>query len=224
MLSPLTEVAIVLGGLLGVAIGVFWVNRRPASAAEPAIAPPPPAAELAPEHARRFDALAATGFFAPAPAERLDAMREAFCRTKALWPLVDAQLAFFDEQELGECGVGDLIEALRPRLEALGVKLGVVQHKAVPGLQVDVTIDGRRHELLEPGETDTLEEAASRVTEAAFSLLNDMLVTAGVPERAYRLRDTFDATVAILSPAQAEAIAHVTALTGEVSPERPVPA
>jgi hypothetical protein len=154
------------------------------------------------------------------PPEKAEALREDFLTGGFLWDEDNGRVYLYDEGELGECGVRGLLEEARPFLEAQGVKLGVVQEKVTPGLEVQVTIDGRTHYLLEAGDTDTLEQAAEQVTKGTFKLLNQLLEKAGSQERAYRLREDFDATVVFLTPEQHALLAALPGLTEEGIPEK----
>jgi hypothetical protein len=198
---------LVVVSLMGLAVMVALVVGRPEAAVRSAA--PVPAAE-GPEGARipspapgreaLVARLEAVGYFANQAPEAAARHRAALLAGHHPWHAESGRVHLYDEGELGECGPRELFEEARPFLEAQGVRLGVIQQKAVLGLQVELTIDGRREVLLEPGETDTLEEAAALVARRTFRLLNRLLESAGSPERAYRLRDDFDATVVFLTP------------------------
>jgi hypothetical protein len=188
--------------LMGLAVVVALVVGRPKGpvavatpAAEPVAAPQP-----APGREALVARLEALGYFAHQAPEAAARHRAELLAGHHPWHAESGRVHLYDEGELGECGPQGLFEEARPFLESHGVRLGVIQQKAVIGLQVELTIDGRREVLLEPGETDTLEEAAALVARRTFRLLNRLLEGAGSAERAYRLREDFDATVVFLTP------------------------
>lgn len=199
---------LVAASLMGVAVVVALVVGRPRNEA---VAPPPEVAlpQVAPERLALVAALEAAGYFAHLDAAAREAHRANLLAGGNPWDPDYGRTYLYDEDELGECGPRDLFEEARPFLERQGVKLGVIQQKAVVGLQVVLSIDGRREELLEPGEIDTLEEAAALVTRRTFRLLNRLLEQAGSAERAFRLRQDFNATVVFLTP-------EMRGLVGEV--------
>ena len=151
-------------------------------------------------------ALESAGYFAHLAPDEAEGHRADLLDGCNPWNPDYGRVYLYDEEELGECGPRDLFEEARPFLERQGVRLHVIQQKAVVGLQVELTIDGRLEVLLEPGETDTLEEAAALVTKRTFRLLNRLLEQAGSAERAYRLRQDFNATVVFLTPEMRRAI------------------
>lgn len=209
--------------IAGLAVGLYWKATRAVDqelAAMPAVVAPPPEPEApSAERVAFVEALTAAGFWAHLPPEKAAEMRQDFLTGGFLWDEDNGRVYLYDESELGECGVRNLLEEARPFLEGQGVKLGVVQEKVTPYLDVQVTIDGRMHHLLEAGDTDTLEEAAGQVTRGTFKLLNQLLDQAGSRERAYRLREDFDATVVFLTPEQHALVAALPGLTQEGVPE-----
>lgn len=208
--------------IAGVAVALYWLARRnaelqavvPQAPLVPA-APPPPR----PEHVALVEELDAVGFFGHLPVDRAEAWKADLRTGGYVWNPDFGRVYLYDEAELGECGPRDLIEEARPFLESQGVPLGVVQQKAVVGLQVELTINGKLQVLLEAGETDTLEEAAATVTKRTFKLLNRLLEKAGSPERAYRLRQDFNATVVFLTHDQLRVLIEQGDLKEDEVPE-----
>lgn len=186
--------------VMGLAVVVALVMGRPKAPVAVAATEPVAAPQVAPGREALVARLEAMGYFANQPPEAAARHRAELLAGHHPWHAESGRVHLYDEGELGECGPRELFEEARPFLEAEGVRLGVIQQKAVIGLQVELTIDGRREVLLEPGETDTLEEAAALVARRTFRLLNRLLEAAGSAERAYRLREDFDATVVFLTP------------------------
>jgi hypothetical protein len=209
----------------GAVVGLVWLagfGQRLAQTPlpEPPSVPEPPAPPpLAPERLALLDSLVAAGYLAHLAPEEAAARQAELRRTNWLWAVEVGRVFAHDESELGEVGPRALFEAARPLLEREGVTIGVIQQKAVVGLQVELTINGRLQVLLEPGETDTLEEAAALVTRRTFRLLNRLLEQAGSEVRAYRLRDVFDATVIFLTPAQWRLVVDSPAVPEDERPE-----
>lgn len=206
-------------------VGLVWLASVGQRLAQTPLPAPPPAPEppapppLAPERLALLDALVAAGYLAHLSPEEAAARQAELRRTNWLWAVEVGRVFAHDESELGEVGPRTLFESARPLLEREGVTLGVIQQKAVVGLQVELTINGRLQVLLEPGETDTLEEAAALVTRRTFRLLNRLLEQAGSEVRAYRLRDVFDATVIFLTPAQWRLVVDSPAVPEDERPE-----
>lgn len=208
--------------IAGLAVGLYRMATRAVDeslAAMPAVVPPPEPAAPSPDRVAFVEALTAAGFWAHLSPDEAAEMRQDFLTGGFLWDEDNGRVYLYDETELGECGIRSLLEEARPFLEGQGVKLGVIQEKVTPYLDVQVSIDGRPHHLLEAGDTDTLEEAAAQVTQRTFKLLNQLLDQAGSRERAYRLREDFDATVVFLTPEQYVLMAALPGLTQEGVPE-----
>jgi hypothetical protein len=204
--------------VMGLVVVVALVVGRPkAPVAVAAPTPEPVPTPVAPGREALVARLEALGYFAHQAQAAAARHRAELLAGHHPWHAENGRVHLYDEGELGECGPQGLFEEARPFLEAAGVRLGVIQQKAVIGLQVELTIDGRREVLLEPGETDTLEEAAALVARRTFRLLNRLLESAGSTERAYRLRDDFDATVVFLTP---EMWAVFQGVEGLAMPER----